>query len=136
MKRIPVFPPKYFHRIRVANANSLDAMITSSGTGAVSAALTLPFKKGHGLIVASWDGVSPAQVKAIGVIVGTDTAGRVEVRWQRVECELPRSDLRGEQFWKQETFKFAETVADSFRLKELFQKHMPDPFAALRDPTP
>ena len=136
MKRVPVFPPKFFHRLRVSNPKDLDAMITSSGTGNVSAALTLKFKKGHGLVVASWVGFGAAEVKAIGVVVEISAAGKPVVKWTRVLCELPESDEGGPHFWRQETFMFIEKFVKFFKLRELFEKHMPDPFAASRAATP
>lgn len=129
MPRTPAFPPKIFHRIRPTSLPALNAMIVARSTAIVSPSLVAPFKRGHGLIVASWDGVSPAEVHALGVVVDIDVDEKREIEWKAIRFNLPlRQDLRGAQFWKQPTFKFAATVAESFGLKKFFEKYMTDPF--------
>lgn len=133
MKRIPAFPPKTFHRIRPTRPAALSAMIAARSTAIVSPALVLPFKRGHGLIVASWDRVGPAEVHALGVVIDIGTAEQREIEWVRVQFNLPpRPELGGGHFWNQPTFKFADPVAASFGLKEFFEKYMTDPFASSR----
>lgn len=129
MKSAPVFPPRFFHRIRFTNAGELDAMIASGSTAIVSDELAFAFGRGHGLVVANWDGVGRAKVYALGVVISS-AGGQRKVQWVRAQCELPESNLGGGHFWMQPkpTFKFAETVAKDFQLKELFEKYITDPF--------
>jgi len=129
MKRVPEFPPKVFHRIRPTTERALEAMIASRSTAFVSAELALPFKRGHGLVVGGWDGFGPAKVVALGVVVDINSSGQPEVEWTRVQFDLPPSELRGAHFWRQQTFKFASTVAESFRLKQFFLEQVRNPFA-------
>ena len=135
MKRVPDFPPKVFHRIRPTTERELDTMIKSRSTAIVRAAHVLPFGRGHGLVVAGWDGFGPAKVEALGVVVDIDASGKRDVAWSRVQFDLPPSELRGAHFWQQPTFKFATTVAESFRLKQFFVEHVTDPFAIARGTT-
>ncbi len=128
MTKPATFPPKFFHRIRFSNEQGLDAMIASGSTSMVSDDLAVPFSRGHGLLVVSWDGIGRAKVQALGVVTKTG-GGKREVKWRRVQCELPESNRSGVQYWRQPTFKFADTVAESFQLKELFEKHMKDAFS-------
>lgn len=133
MKPIRLFPPKTFHRIRPTNPRALEEMIANRTTGIVSTDLSIKFKRGDGLVVASWDGFGPAKVEALGVVVDIVGSSRQrEVKWTSVQFELPRSDRCGGHFWKQPTFAFAETVAEDFRLKEFFSKFLTDPFAGSR----
>ena len=133
MPKAATFPPKFFHRIRFTNTQDLDAMIAAGSTAVVSDELAAAFSRGHGLLVASWDGVGRAQVHALGIVIGS-TGGKRQVQWSRVQCELPESDRGGAHFWTQAkpTFKFAESVAESFQLKDLFKKRMTDPFSDAR----
>jgi hypothetical protein len=89
--------------------------------------------------VASWesfDEFTPAKVHALGVVIAISATGQREVEWIRVEFDLPRSQLRGAEHWRKPTFEFAETVAESFRLRQFFSKHLTDPFAAARAAKP
>ena len=141
MKPAPTFPPKTFHRIRPpVNPKALEQMVAARTSGIVSEDLALEFRRGDGLVVASWDGFGPGRVEALGVVIGIDAAGRRQVEWVSVQFEIPLADRPrpGGQFWSQAkpTFKFADGVAEEFGLKQSFAKHMTDPFAALRETAP
>ena len=102
-------------------------MIASGSNSMVSDDLAVPFSRGTdfwlpvGMVLG-------AKVQALEVVTNTG-GGKREVKWRRVQCELPESNRSGAQYWRQPTFKFADTVAESFQLKELFEKHMKDAFS-------
>ena len=134
MNRVPAFPPRFFHRIKIGGENipqttdnrRLKEMIASNSTSMVSEKDALPFRQGHGLVVAAWNRWDPAtraQVRALGIVMNTDSASLRKVRWIEVQCELPKITSSGDHFWDQPTFKFADSVAKNFQLAELFEKH-------------
>ena len=134
MKRIPDFPPKMFYRIRPPQSPALEEMITNGTTGVVDAELAgKGCTKGHGLVLASWDGSEFSKVEALGIVIGVSASGKREVEWTRGPFELRMPDMGGAHFWKQATFKFAKTVAEGFGLTEFFRKRCKDPFAASRN---
>lgn len=137
MSRAPAFPPKLFHRIKFSSDQNLlegelrklDTMIQNRSTSMVSADLALRFKKGNGLVVASWnrwDEASRAEVKALGVVIEIGAADERKVNWVRVypeKCELPRSYRPGKEKWDNPTVQLDPSVAEDFRLKELFERY-------------
>jgi hypothetical protein len=130
----PAFPPKTFHRIRPTHLQALERMIKERSTGIVSPELAKAFGLGHGLIVASGSDVGPAQIFALGIVTEKAASGERVVEWKAVQMELAVTGMQGGSFWTQlkPTFKFADTVAEGFGLKGIFEKNFGDPFAARR----
>ena len=137
MKRTPIFPPKFFHRIKIGvegaaqttDDRRLKEMIATNSTSMVDEKDAQAFKKGHGLVVAAWNRWNPetrAQVRALGIVTNASTTGPRTVRWIEVRDELRKISSSGDQFWDQMTFKVADTVAKQFQLADFFEKYRSD----------
>jgi len=134
INKVPDFPPKIFHRIWPTSPQAMDRMLNEQSVSIVSKEAAAKFAVGHGLILAKGESAGPATVFALGVVTVKGPTKEPIVAWTRTSLELPVTGrLGGHHREKPEpTFKFDPGVADAFGLKDLFRKHVSNPFDGLR----